>query len=175
MWVILYLSRERQHFKNTLVYIRRNKAKNVGRKKFFGFFFRNILLIFLIDFWLSLIEILRMQLDFFVWFLELFSILLFFYREKKIWWRGSQFLLFLYTCRFFLLSPNYTRRIKNSASSSNYPSGRKRFRRSKRCKGKSPLHDVPGKAIPLWLRLAELRCWRRRIKHLLVSNWFFFE
>ena len=102
MWVILYLSRERQHFKNTLVYIRRNKAKNVGRKKFFGFF-RNILLIFLIDFWLSLIEILRMQLDFFVWFLELFSILLFFYREKKFWWRGSQFLLFLYTCRFFLL------------------------------------------------------------------------
>ena len=36
---------------------------------------------------------------------------------------------------------------KNSASSSNYPSGRKRFRRSKRCKGKSPLHGVPEKKI----------------------------
>ena len=54
---------------------------------------------------------------------------------------------FLYTCRFFLLSSNYTRRIKNSASSSNYPSGRKRFHRSKRCKGKSPLHGVPEKEL----------------------------
>ena len=151
MWVILYLSRERQHFKNTLVYIRRNKAKNYD---FFGEekgFFRNILLIFLIDFWLSFLKFSECNLIFFVWFLDFFSILLFFFnREKKkmiFLMTGLAIEFFLYTCRFFLLSSNYTRRIKNSASSSNYPSGRKRFHRSKRCKGKSPLHGVPEKEL----------------------------
>ena len=75
-------------------------VSHVG-KSHFGFF-RNILLIFLIDFWLSLIEILRMQLDFFVWFLELFSILLFFYREKKFDDGARNFYFFVHMPVFFL-------------------------------------------------------------------------
>ena len=120
----------------------------LGRKKFFSKYFIDFFDRFLAVFF----EILRMQLDFFfVWFLDFFSILLFFFnREKKkmiFLMTGLAIEFFLYTCRFFLLSSNYTRRIKNSASSSNYPSGRKRFHRSKRCKGKSPLHGVPEKEI----------------------------
>ena len=105
MWVILYLSRERQHFKNTLVYIRRNKAKNYGF--FWGgkSFFRNILLIFLIDFWLSFLKFSECNLIFFVWFLDFFSILLFFFIERKkmifFWWRGSQLNFFCTHAGFF--------------------------------------------------------------------------
>ena len=60
---------------------------------------------------------------------------------------GLAIFTFLYTCRFFLFLQIIHVESKNSASSSNYPSGRKRFRRSKRCKGKSPLHGVPEKKI----------------------------
>ena len=87
MWVILYLSRERQHFKNTLVYIRRNKAKNYD---FFGggkSFFRNILLIFLIDFWLSLLKFSECNLIFFLydfWIFLVFYYSFFFLRVKKM-------------------------------------------------------------------------------------------
>jgi len=85
VWVILYLSRERQHFKNTLVYIRRNKAKNYGffwgGKSFFSKYFIDFFDRFLAVFF----EILRMQLDFFLYDFWIFLVFYysFFNREKK--------------------------------------------------------------------------------------------
>ena len=144
VWVILYLSRERQLFeKNTLVYIRRKKKQKFI---FWGGNFSEIFFIdfFCIDFWLSFFEILlrlRMQLDIFLY--DFWNFLVLFIEAGK---NGS---FFLYTCRvfFFLSSKLYTqnRKEKFQLSSSNCPNGRKHFHRSKRCTGKSPLHGVPEK------------------------------
>jgi len=98
VWVILYLSRERQHFKNTLVYIRRNKAKNYGffwgGKSFFSKYFIDFFDRFLAVFF----EILRMQLDFFLYDFWIFLVFYSFFIERK---KNDFFFFFFF---FFLMT-----------------------------------------------------------------------
>ena len=48
---------------------------------------------------------------------------------------------------------------------------RRRFRPSRRCRGRSPPRGAPGRGCPWWRRLAGSRCWRRRRGHPRASGW----